>query len=61
MLRAALTCGMSDQKPSGIAGRSGADGWMKGLPRKKASPVPNSISAMPIAMSFTLGNEQIQP
>ena len=27
---------------------------MNGLPRKKARPVPNSIMAMPMAMSFTL-------
>ena len=26
-LRALRTCGASDQKPSGIAGRSGAEGW----------------------------------
>ena len=34
---------MSDQNPSGSAGRCGADGWMKDLPKKKARPVPNSI------------------
>ena len=34
-------------------------GWMSGLPRKKASPVPNSISAMPTAMSLTRGKPQI--
>ena len=34
---------------------------MKGLPKKKARPEPNSISAMPMAMSLTLGNLQIQP
>jgi hypothetical protein len=60
-LSAARTCGKSDQKPSGIAGRSGAEGWMKDFPKKKASPEPNSISAMPIAMSLTRGKEQIQP
>ena len=27
---------------------------MKGLPKKKASPMPNSIMAMPMAMSLTL-------
>src|SRR5688572_11440154 len=50
-----------DHQPKGIAGRSGADGWMNGLPKKKARPDPNSISAMPMAMSLTLGNLQIQP
>ena len=48
------TAGLSDQPPSGSDGSRGALGWMKGLPRKKASPVPNSIMAMPMAMSFTL-------
>ena len=52
---------MSDQKPNGMAGRAGAEGWMKGLPKKNARPVPNSISAMPMAMSLTRGNLQIQP
>ena len=61
MLSAACTCGVLDQPPSGIAGRSGADGWMKGLPKKKARPEPNSIMAMPMAMSLTFGNLQIQP
>ena len=61
MLSAACTCGLLDQPPKGIAGRSGADGWMNGLPKKKARPEPNSISAMPMAMSLTFGNLQIQP
>ena len=34
---------------------------MNGLPKKKARPEPNSISAMPMAMSLTFGNLQIQP
>jgi hypothetical protein len=34
---------------------------MKGLPKKKARPEPKSIRAMPIAMSLTFGNLQIQP
>ncbi len=34
---------------------------MKGLPKKKARPVPNSISAMPMATSFTFGNLQMVP
>jgi len=55
------TCGSDDQPPSEIEGRCGACGWMKGLPKKKARPVPNSIMAMPIAMSFTLGSLQIYP
>ena len=61
MLSAARTCGTSDQKPSGIAGSIGAEGWMNGLPKKKARPMPNSIRAMPMAMSLTRGNLQIQP
>ena len=32
-----------------------------GLPRKNARPVPNSISAMPMAMSLTRGSVQMQP
>jgi len=44
-----------------MAGRLGAFGLMNGLPKKKASPEPNSISAMPMAMSLTFGNLQIQP
>ena len=52
---------MADQPPSEIAGRSGATGWMYGLPKKKARPMPKSISAMPTAMSLTRGNLQIQP
>ena len=42
------------------APRLGALGWMKGLPRKKARPVPNSISAMPVAMSLTRGSWQMR-
>ena len=34
---------------------------MKGLPKKKARPEPNSIIAMPMAMSLTFGSEQIRP
>jgi hypothetical protein len=37
----------------------GALGWMKGLPKKKARPVPSIIMAMPTAMSFTLGSLQM--
>ncbi len=40
-------------------GRIGACGWISGLPRKNARPVPNSISAMPTAMSLTRGKLQI--
>ncbi|OHV14801.1 hypothetical protein BK022_23750 [Methylorubrum extorquens] len=58
---AAWTCGRSDQKPKGIAGSGGAEGWMKGFPRKKARPEPNSISAMPIATSLTRGKRQMKP
>ena len=58
---AACTCGRSDHQPRLIAGRSGATGWMKGLPKKNASPVPSSISAMPMAMSLTRGSEQSNP
>jgi hypothetical protein len=43
------------KKPSGIAPSRGAVGWIRGLPRKKASPTPSSIMAMPSAMSFTRG------
>ena len=59
ILSAARTCGMSLHQPKSIAGRIGADGSISGLPRKKASPVPNSISAMPTAMSLTRGKPQI--
>jgi ABC-type uncharacterized transport system permease subunit len=34
---------------------------MKGFPRKKARPEPNSISAMPIATSLTRGKRQMKP
>ncbi len=34
---------------------------MNGLPKKKASPVPNSIRAMPMATSLTRGNLQRNP
>ncbi len=30
---AAWTCGRPDHAPKGIEGRSGATGWMKGLPK----------------------------
>ena len=60
-LSAACTCGRSDHQPRPMAGRSGATGWMYGLPKKKARPMPSSISAMPMAMSFTRGNEQRKP
>ena len=53
------TAGLSDHRPSCSDGRRGAFGWMYALPRKKARPVPNSIMAMPMAMSFTLGSLQI--
>ena len=56
---AARTCGTSLHQPKSIAGRIGALGSISGLPRKKASPVPNSISAMPTAMSLTRGRPQI--
>jgi hypothetical protein len=52
---------MSDHQPKGMDGRLGATGWMKGLPKKNASPIPKSMSAMPMAMSLTRGIEQITP
>ena len=58
---AAWTCGRSDQNPNGIAGRGGAEGWMKALPKKKASPDPSSIRLIPTATSLTRGKRQIQP
>ena len=33
MLSAERICGTSDQKPSGIDGSIGAEGWMNGLPK----------------------------
>ena len=33
MSSAERICGRSDQKPSGIEGSIGAEGWMKGLPK----------------------------
>ncbi len=59
MRSAARTCGMSLHQPKSIAGSRGAVGSISGLPRKNASPVPNSISAMPTAMSLTRGSEQM--
>ena len=50
---------MSLHHPKSIAGSRGAVGSISGLPRKNASPVPNSISAMPTAMSLTRGSEQM--
>ena len=44
-----------------MAGSVGAAGWISGLPKKKASPVPSSISAMPTAMSLTPRSEQRTP
>ncbi len=49
------------QSASGIEGRCGAWGWMKGLPKKNARPVPSVIMAMPIAMSLTRRSEQRSP
>src|SRR5258708_10020546 len=34
------SCGSELQSPKEIEGRLGAFGWMNGLPRKKARPVP---------------------
>ena len=50
---AACTAGWLVQPPSSMAGRSGALGWIKGLPSQKARPEPASISAMPMAVSLT--------
>lgn len=61
ILSAAWICGVLDQPPSWIEGSFGATGWMKDLPRKNAMPRPNCIMAMPMAMSLTFGNLQIQP
>ena len=47
-------------QPSANAGRCGACGWISGLPRKNASPMPNSISAMPTATSLTRGRRTDQ-
>src|ERR1700722_11954429 len=55
------TSGELDQKPRSMAGSFGALGWMNGLPRKKARPVPNEMSAMPIATSLTRGRLHRQP
>ncbi len=56
---ASCNWGMAVHQPKSIAGRMLALGAISGLPRKKASPMPNSISAMPTAMSLTLGSPQI--
>src|ERR1700738_4767569 len=53
------TCGTSLHQPKSIAGNRGAVGSISGLPRKNARPVPNNISAMPTATSFTRGSEQM--
>ena len=60
-LSAAWTCGLSLHQPKGIAGKSGATGWIYGLPKKNARPIPSSIIAMPVAMSLTLGSRQTTP
>ncbi|MGY4161960.1 hypothetical protein ACVINW_007802 [Bradyrhizobium sp. USDA 4461] len=59
MRNAARSCGTSLHQPKSIAGSRAAVGSISGLPRKKARPVPSSISAMPTAMSLTRGNEQM--
>ena len=55
------SAGSPVQSASAIAGRRGACGWMNGLPKKNARPVPSVIIAMPTAMSFTLGSEHSAP
>jgi hypothetical protein len=47
---AASTCGTLDQAPKGSP-EGGARPVGYGLPKKKAKPMPKSISAMPTAMS----------
>ena len=59
MRSAARTCGTSLHQPKSIAGSRAAVGSISGLPRKNASPVPNSISEMPTATSLTRGSEQM--
>ncbi len=59
--RAAFSAGSLVQKPRSIACSMGAAGWISGLPKKKARPVPKIISAMPTAMSLTPFSEQIAP
>ena len=56
---ACASAGLPVQSPSGIASSRGAVGWMKGLPKKKARPVPKLMMAMPTAMSFTFGSLQM--
>ena len=56
---AVAICWLPVQAPSENEPSRGADGWMYGLPKKNATPVPNSIIAMPTAMSFTRGSLQI--
>ena len=51
------TCADELHQPADTAGRCGAVGPINGLPRKNASPTPNSISAMPTATSLTRGRE----
>src|SRR6185312_3769593 len=58
--RAERTGAEPDHHPSDTAGKCGAVGPTSGLPRKKARPTPNSISAIPTAMSFT-GGQDAQP
>src|SRR5215831_2965453 len=58
---AARSWGDDDQKPSEIDGSIGALGWMYGLPKKNARPMPSNIMAMPSATSLTRGSLQSQP
>ena len=58
---ALLRLALSLQNPSGIEPSLGASGWMYGLPKKNATPTPNSIMAIPTATSLTRGRPQIEP
>jgi hypothetical protein len=53
MVSACSTAGIELHAPSSMDFRSGALGWISGLPSQKARPEPASISAMPMAVSLT--------
>ena len=56
MRRAARAAGSEMCAPRSITGSCGAIGATNCLPKKKATPLPKMIIAMPAAMSFTPGN-----
>ena len=55
ILKADCTAEISIQLAKEIPGNWGAAGLIKGLPKKKAIPLPKIIMAIPTATSLTLG------